>query len=147
MGHMEAPSSWKIERLVFFRKPDADPKKGIRSYTAIALTSVMSKWYASRIILLLEQRREPQNWKKLHVGGIHGIWCFSVSPCFWAARIRSLGCLRELTDFSILIFRKTCICVVHASWLDCLLFFGPFCERKKDRLALLLRTSLSHHQV
>ena len=37
MGQMEAPSSWKIVKLVFLRKPDAEPKKGIRSYRAIAL--------------------------------------------------------------------------------------------------------------
>ena len=47
MGQMEAPSSWKIVKLVFLRKPDAELRKGIRSYRAIALTSVMSKWYAS----------------------------------------------------------------------------------------------------
>ena len=29
--------------LVFLRKPDEDPKNGIRSYRALALTSVMSK--------------------------------------------------------------------------------------------------------
>ena len=47
---MEAPSSWKIVILLFLRQKDAEPKKGIRSYRAIALTSVMSKWYASCII-------------------------------------------------------------------------------------------------
>ena len=38
MGHMEAPSLWKIVKLVFMRKPDAKPNKGIRNYRAIALT-------------------------------------------------------------------------------------------------------------
>ena len=75
MGQMEAPSSWKIVKLVFLRKPDAEPKKGIRSYRAIALTSVFSKWYASCIILRLEQERETTNWQKLHVGGLNGISC------------------------------------------------------------------------
>ena len=32
LGQMEAPSSWKIVKLVFLRKPDAEPKKRIRSY-------------------------------------------------------------------------------------------------------------------
>ena len=41
--------------------------KGIRSYRAIALISVMSKWYASCIILRLEKEKEPESWKKLHV--------------------------------------------------------------------------------
>ena len=45
MGQMEAASSWKVVKLVFLRKFDAEPKKGIRSYRAIALTSVMSKWW------------------------------------------------------------------------------------------------------
>ena len=53
VGQMEAPNSWKFVKFDFFRKPDAEPK-GIRSYRAIALTSVMSKWYAScRIIFRL----------------------------------------------------------------------------------------------
>ena len=57
MGLMEAPSSWKIVKLVFLRKPDAEPKKRIKSYRAIALTSVMSKWYASCILLRLEKEK------------------------------------------------------------------------------------------
>ena len=55
---MESPSSWKIVKLVFLRKPDAEPKRGIRSCTAIALTSVMSKWYAPCIFLRLESKKE-----------------------------------------------------------------------------------------
>ena len=39
MGQMEVPSSCKIARLVFLRQPDAEPKKGIRSYRAIACRS------------------------------------------------------------------------------------------------------------
>ena len=75
MGLTEAPSSWKIVKLVFLRKPDAEPKKGIGSYRAIALTPVMSKWYASCIILRLEKEKAPEYLKKLHVGGIDGISC------------------------------------------------------------------------
>ena len=74
MGQMEAPSSWKIVNLVL-RKPDAEPKQGIRSYRAFALTSVCSKWYASCIILRLEQERGTENWNKLHVGGLNGTSC------------------------------------------------------------------------
>ena len=37
---------------------------GIRSYRAIALTSVMSKWYASCAILRPEKEKEPESWKK-----------------------------------------------------------------------------------
>ena len=37
----------------------------------IALTSVMSKWYASCFILYLEKEKETENWTKLHVGGIN----------------------------------------------------------------------------
>ena len=61
MGKMEAPSSWKIVKLVFSRKPDAEPKKGIRSYRAIVLTSVMPKWYASCNIFRLEKEKEPES--------------------------------------------------------------------------------------
>ena len=75
MGLMESPSSWKILKLVFLRKRDAVPKKEIRSCRAIALTSVMSKWYASCIILRLEREKEPEQWKNLHVGGVDGISC------------------------------------------------------------------------
>ena len=58
MGQMEAPSSWKIVKFVFLRKPDAEAKEGIRNYRAIALTSVMSKWYASCVTLRLEKENE-----------------------------------------------------------------------------------------
>ena len=69
MGQTESPSSWKVVKLVFLRKPDAAPEKGIRSYRAIALTSVMSKWYARCILLRLEKEKEPEKWKNRHVGG------------------------------------------------------------------------------
>ena len=39
--------------LTFLRKLDAEPQKENRSYRAIVLTSVMSKWYASCIITTL----------------------------------------------------------------------------------------------
>ena len=65
MGQMEAPSSCKIVKLVFLRKPDAAPKKGKGSYRAIVLTSVMSMWYAACIILRLEKRKGA---RKLEVG-------------------------------------------------------------------------------
>ena len=55
---MEAPSLWKIVKLVLLRKPDAEPTKGIISYRAIALTSVMSKWYAACIVLRLENEKK-----------------------------------------------------------------------------------------
>ena len=47
-------------------------RKGIRSYRAIAFTSVPSKWFDSCIIFCLEQEREPENWKTLHVGVLMG---------------------------------------------------------------------------
>ena len=47
----------------------------MRSYRAVALTSVMSKWCANCIILRLERESEPEGWKQLHVGGIDGISC------------------------------------------------------------------------
>ena len=75
MGKMEAPNSWKVVKFVFSRKPDVEPKKEIRTYRAKALTSVMSKWYAACFILRLKEEKEPESWKRLHVGGIEGISC------------------------------------------------------------------------
>ena len=43
-------------KLVFL-KPDTEPKKGIRSFRAIALTSVMSKWYASCVMMRMEEEK------------------------------------------------------------------------------------------
>ena len=60
---------------MFLRKPDAAPTKGIRSDRAIAQTSVMSKWYASSILLRLEKEKEPKKWKNLKNGGVDGISC------------------------------------------------------------------------
>ena len=41
MGRAEVPNSRKIVQLVFLRKPDAESRKGIRSYRALALTAVV----------------------------------------------------------------------------------------------------------
>ena len=59
MGLEEALGCWKIVKLVFLRKPDAEQKR-IRSYRTIALTSVMSKWYSALIILRLEKEKKNQ---------------------------------------------------------------------------------------
>ena len=58
---------------VCMRKLDAAPKKGISSYRD-TLTSVMSKWYATCIILRLENEKEPEGWEQLHVG-VDGLIC------------------------------------------------------------------------
>ena len=50
-------------------KSHVEPKKEIRSYRAIALTSVMSKWFAPFRILRLEQERGTRIGRNLHVGG------------------------------------------------------------------------------
>ena len=75
IGLDDAPSSRRIVKLIFLRKPDAAPKKGIKSYEAIAPTSVMSMWHAACIILRLEKEEELESCKQLHVGGIDGIRC------------------------------------------------------------------------
>ena len=62
---------WRHQALG--RKPDAEPKKGVRSYRAIALTSVMSKWYAACVILRLEKEEEPEGWTQFHVVGTAGV--------------------------------------------------------------------------
>ena len=70
LEQMVAPGSWKVVKRVFLRKPDAEPKKGIRRYRAIAFTSVMSKGYASCVIIRMEKEKEPETWKRLHMGGV-----------------------------------------------------------------------------
>ena len=75
MGQMDAPSSWKIVKLIFLRKPDAEPKKEIRSYRAIALTSVMSKWHACCVMVRMEKERVPETWNRLHMRGVSNISC------------------------------------------------------------------------
>ena len=37
------------------RKPDVEPKKGVRSHKATALSSVLSKWYARCVVLRMER--------------------------------------------------------------------------------------------
>ena len=46
-------------RLNSLRVPDAEPKKVIRSHQAMALTSAMSRWYATSVIHRLEKGKEP----------------------------------------------------------------------------------------
>ena len=76
MGAMEVPNSWKIVNFVFFRELDAEPKKEIRSYRAKALTSVMSKWYASCVVMLMERERASTRIvEQALVGGINNISC------------------------------------------------------------------------
>ena len=67
-GLEDAPSSWRIVKLVFLRKPDAGPKKWLRSYRAIALTTVMSKLYATCVILRLEKKQNLKNGTKVARG-------------------------------------------------------------------------------
>ena len=47
-------------KLVFLRKPDAQQKKGVKSYRAIALMSVMSNFYATCVILRLEKEETEE---------------------------------------------------------------------------------------
>ena len=56
MGQMEAPSSWKVVKLVFLLKLDAEPKKGIRSCKATALTSVFSSGTHLVLFFALSER-------------------------------------------------------------------------------------------
>ena len=56
------------------RKPDAKPRNGIRSYRAIALTSVMSTWIAT-CVQNLAQDNELEGCKQLHVGVVDGMGC------------------------------------------------------------------------
>ena len=78
------------ETGVLTKTQTRNQKRRIRSYRTIALTPVMSKWYASCIVFRLEKKTD--SWKKLHVAEIDGIRCqhFQVlmtnllqKPCEW----------------------------------------------------------------
>ena len=74
MGCEQTSSSWRIGRLVFLWKPDVETKKGIKGYRAVALTSVMSKWYAT-CILSCVLKKEKETMMQLYVGDIDNISC------------------------------------------------------------------------
>ena len=56
-------------------EPDAEPKKGIKSFRTIALTAIMSRWYVTCVTLHMEEEEELGESEQLHVGGIVGINC------------------------------------------------------------------------
>ena len=60
-------------KLAFLRKPDAEPMQGVKSYRAIALTSVMSNFYATCVILRLEKEEETEELMQLQGSGNGGI--------------------------------------------------------------------------
>ena len=47
---------------------EAKLEKGLRGFRAIALMSVLAKWYAAVGVALLQGERELLEWKELHVG-------------------------------------------------------------------------------
>ena len=49
-------------------------RKGIRGHRAAALTSAMLKWYR-HMYNSAYGKREPEEWKQSHVGGVDGISC------------------------------------------------------------------------
>ena len=51
----EAPEAWAILRLVFLKKPDAKIEKGLRGFRAMALPSVVAKWYTTVLVDLLHE--------------------------------------------------------------------------------------------
>ena len=63
------------ETGVFTKNQTRNQRKGTRRYRAIAMTSVMSKWYVTCIILRMKEEKEPESWKRLHVGGVDGVSC------------------------------------------------------------------------
>ena len=57
------------------KRPDAKLEKGLRAFRAIALLSVFSKWYATVLVDMLHEEKEPIVWKSLHVGAERGANC------------------------------------------------------------------------
>ena len=74
-GEYRAPEAWKILRLVSLKKADAKLEKGLRGFRAIALLRVFSKSYTTVLVDLLREKKEPVEWKKLHVGAERGVNC------------------------------------------------------------------------
>ena len=74
-GECRAPEAWEVLRLVFLTKPDAKLEKGLRGFRAIALLSVFSKWYATVLVDMLNEEKEPPEWKRLHVGAERAVNC------------------------------------------------------------------------
>ena len=72
-GDCRAPEAWTILRLVFLKKPDAKLEKGHRGFRAIALLSVLSKWYTTVLVDLLHEEKGPIGWRSLHVGVGRGV--------------------------------------------------------------------------
>ena len=60
------------------RKLAAEESKCMRGYRAIALTSVIAKWYALLIlVLMLEKIQEQTPWSDLHVERRDGVCAYS----------------------------------------------------------------------
>ena len=74
-GECRAPEAWTVLRFVFLKKPDAKLEKGLRGFRAIALLSVFSKWYATVLVDMLRDEKEPSEWKRLHVEAERGVNC------------------------------------------------------------------------
>ena len=58
-GKCRAPSGVETSTLRILKKPDAKLEKGLRGFRAIALISVLSKWYAAVLVGLLHDEKEP----------------------------------------------------------------------------------------
>ena len=63
----------KIVQLVSLRKPDAQRLEGDQGFQG--QTAVMSKWYATCVVLRMEEEAEPKEFQERHVGGVDGICC------------------------------------------------------------------------
>ena len=70
-----ASAAWKILRSVFLKKPGAKLEKRIREFRAIALMSMLAKWYAAVVVGLLQEEEEPVEWRRLHVGTERRVSC------------------------------------------------------------------------
>ena len=64
-GECRALEAWKVLRLVFLKKTDARLEKGHRGFRVIAPLSVFSKWHTTVLVDMLQDEKEPIEWKKL----------------------------------------------------------------------------------
>ena len=66
MEKEQASDSWNIVQLVSLRKPDAERKKGIKGFRA--RRHLCQMWYATCVVLRMEEEAEPKEFEERHVG-------------------------------------------------------------------------------
>ena len=73
MEKEQASDSWKIVQVRLPEEARCRAEEGDQGFQG--QTAVMSKWYATCVVLCMEEEAEPKEFEELHVGGVDGICC------------------------------------------------------------------------